>query len=54
VSDVAAQAMITALLLILPLSALASRRLPMGTVLRYAGAWLAIFALGFLLIRTFT
>ena len=49
-SDQVGDALIYALLLILPLSALAARRLPLGTTVRYALAWVAIFAVMFLLV----
>lgn len=45
------QTLFYALLLLLPLSALAARRLPMATVMRYAIAWIVIFAIGFILVR---
>lgn len=41
-----AQALILLLLLVLPLSALMSRRLAARTVATYALAWIAIFAIG--------
>ncbi|WP_188659475.1 hypothetical protein [Sphingomonas metalli] len=42
------------LLLILPLSALAARRLPARQWVPMALAWIAIFALGWLLVAYFT
>ena len=53
-SETAGYALMTALLLILPISALAARRLPLSTTVKYAGAWAAIFILGFLVVRQFT
>ncbi|SEK37873.1 aspartyl protease family protein [Sphingomonas palmae] len=44
------QALLYALLLVLPLSALAARRLPMNTLVLYAGAWMAIFGGAFVLV----
>jgi hypothetical protein len=35
---------VTALLLILPISALAARRLPLGAIVKMALMWVAIFA----------
>ena len=43
-----------ALLLILPLSALAARRLPLSTTFRYALAWGAIFLLATIVVASFT
>jgi aspartyl protease family protein len=42
------------LLLVLPLSALAARRLPARQWVPMALAWIAIFAIGWLLIAYFT
>lgn len=53
-SDAAVNALIMALVLLLPLSALAARRVPLSTTLKYAGAWIAIFAIGFLIVAQFT
>lgn len=53
-SDTGVQAMILALMLILPLTALTARRLPMAQVLRYVAAWVAVFGVGLLLVRFFT
>ncbi len=53
-NDQVGQALIYAVLLILPLSALAARRLPMATTLKYALAWAAIFGVGVLLVASFT
>lgn len=39
-----------ALLLILPISALAARRLPVGATVKMALAWLAIFVVAYLLV----
>lgn len=39
-----------ALVLILPVSALAARRLPLGETLKMALAWVAIFAVAFALV----
>ncbi|MEH3037028.1 MAG: hypothetical protein PGN23_11175 [Sphingomonas adhaesiva] len=49
-----AQTLILLLVLILPLSALMSRRLPWRTVAVYAGAWIAIFVIGWIMVRSFT
>ena len=38
------------LLLVLPLSALMARRVPLGRMAKMAGAWLAIFAIGLLIV----
>ncbi len=43
-----------ALMLLLPLSALASRRVPLGRTVKMALAWVAIFGLGLLIVRFFT
>ena len=53
-SDDVGQALIYALLLILPLSALATRRLPLSTTVRYALAWGAIFLLATIVVANFT
>jgi aspartyl protease family protein len=53
-SDTIGQALIYALILILPLSALAARRLPIATTLRYVIAWVAIFVVGVLIAASFT
>lgn len=42
------------LVLILPLSALAARRLPAGRVIKLALAWIAIFAVGALIMSALT
>ncbi|HXH15825.1 MAG TPA: TIGR02281 family clan AA aspartic protease [Sphingomonas sp.] len=47
--DRAAQFALYAVMLILPLSALAARRLPMKPVLKMVLAWIAIFAVGLLI-----
>lgn len=44
----AATTALYALLLILPLSALLARRLPVATTVKMALAWIAIFAAGYL------
>ena len=49
-SDQTGNALIYALLLILPLSALLARRVPIGKSLRMALAWIAIFIVGLLLV----
>lgn len=54
VSDAAGSAAIMALLLILPIGALVSRRLPVATLLRYTLAWLIIAGIGFVIIMYFT
>ncbi len=46
----AGQLLVYALLLVLPLSALLARKLPLAIVVRYAAAWIAIFGLGYMLI----
>jgi aspartyl protease family protein len=53
-SDTVAQALIYALILILPISALAARRLPMRTTVKYVIAWVAIFAVGTAILASFT
>lgn len=45
-----ADVMFYALLLLLPLSALLSRRLPIGSVAKMAVAWVAIFAIGLVIV----
>ncbi len=50
-SDHAGQALLYAVLLVLPVAALLGRRVPMGTLVRYAAIWIAIFVLGLFLIR---
>jgi len=50
VSDAQAHALIAAVLIILPLSALLARRVPLGHTARMAAAWVAIFAAGLLVI----
>lgn len=49
-----AQALILLLVLMLPVSALMSRRLPARTVIVYAIAWIAIFGIGWIILRSFT
>lgn len=49
-SDQSGQALIYALMLILPLSALLARRVPIGSTGRMALAWVAIFVVGLLLV----
>ncbi|VVT07714.1 conserved hypothetical protein [Sphingomonas sp. EC-HK361] len=49
-NDQTGQAMIYALMLILPLSALLARRVPIGATVKMALAWLAIFVVGLLLV----
>lgn len=53
-SDTAMQAAILILVLILPLSALLTRRVPLRTALIYGGMWLGVAALLAILIRLFT
>lgn len=48
--DTAVQALFLALLLILPLSSLIARRLPVRDVVKMIGAWIAIFALVMLVV----
>ncbi|RMB35960.1 hypothetical protein C8J47_1485 [Sphingomonas sp. PP-F2F-G114-C0414] len=47
--DRAAQFALYAVMLILPLSALVARRLPLKPVLKMALAWVVIFAIGLLI-----
>lgn len=54
VSDTGMQALLLAAMLILPIAALTARRLPLSTTVKYAGAWLAIFLTGILIVRIFT
>ena len=51
-SDTLVQALFYGLLLVLPLSALAARSVPMATVMRYAIAWIVIFGVGLLVVQT--
>ena len=53
-SDQVSRALLYALLLLLPLSALAARRLPMRKLVGYALAWVAIFTIGALVLAYFT
>lgn len=46
--------MILAIMLILPISALATRRMPLAQLARYAAAWLTIFLVGLLIASLFT
>ncbi len=48
--DRSADVMFYALLLLLPLSALLSRRLPLGSILKTTVAWVAIFAIGLVIV----
>jgi len=48
------QALFYGLLLVLPLSALAARRMPVATVMRYAIAWMVIFGVGLLTVQALT
>ena len=50
-TDDLANALLLALALLLPLSALAARRLEWSTTAKMALAWAAIFAVGYLLLR---
>jgi aspartyl protease family protein len=54
VSDTVIQALFYGLLLVLPVSALAARRVPVATVMRYAVAWIVIFGVGLLAVRAIT
>jgi hypothetical protein len=54
VSDRAGEALILAMLLILPISALAARRLPARQLMGYGVAWAAVFAVGVLLVSSLT
>lgn len=49
-SDRTADLMFYALMLLLPLSALMSRRLPIASVLKMTAAWVAIFAIGLVIV----
>lgn len=42
------------LALVLPLAALASRRMPGRTIMKLTLAWVVIFVVGFLIVRHFT
>lgn len=53
-SDTAGQAMILALMLILPVSALVAQRLPLSRMMKYAAMWMAVFGVGLVLARLFT
>ena len=52
--DRVGQMLILSLLLILPLSALVARRLPMATMAKYALAWAGVFLIGWLAVLYFT
>lgn len=52
--DATMQAVVLMLVLILPVSTLAARRLPLTTTAKYAGAWFALFLIGYLIIVSFT
>ena len=54
VNDNVGTALVMALVLILPISALAARRLPLATTAKYAAAWVAIFLVALLIVREFT
>jgi hypothetical protein len=54
VSERVGAALVLLLLLVLPLAALLARRLPTGTVLRYAAIWVAGFAILFGFVALFT
>jgi aspartyl protease family protein len=54
VSETVVQATILALLLVLPISALIARRLPLRQVLTYAIVWVAIIGGGLILTALFT
>ena len=49
-SDDGASILLYALLLLLPLSALVARRVPIGSTLKMAAAWIGIFLVGLLLV----
>ena len=49
-SDQTGQAIIYALMLVLPLSALLARRVPIGATVKMALAWVAIFVVGLVLV----
>ena len=53
-NDATARALILAVMLILPVSALVARRMPLSTTLKYALAWIAVFVLGYFLLSSFT
>jgi fumarate reductase subunit D len=47
-------ALILLLVLVLPLATLVARRLPARQIMRYAIAWVIIFAIGWLILTCFT
>lgn len=53
-SDETGQILFYLVALLLPLSALVARRLPIRDVVKYAVAWVAIFGIGYLLYASFT
>ncbi len=48
------KALFYGLLLVLPVSALAARRVPAATVMRYAIVWIVIFGVGLLAVQALT
>lgn len=53
-TDTILQSLVLMLLLVLPVGALAARRMPWRVVARYAAAWVGVFVLLFLVVRLFT
>ena len=53
-SDTAMHAMILALMLVLPLSALVARRVPVTRTMTLALVWIAIFGIGYAVVAIFT
>lgn len=49
-SDRVFQALFIGLLLVLPISALAARRVPGSTLIRYAAAWVLVFGVALLVV----
>jgi len=54
VSDTVVQALFYALLLVLPLSALAARRIAITVIARYVAAWFVIFGVALVLAYSFS
>jgi aspartyl protease family protein len=54
VSDTAMHAMILALMLVLPLSALVARRVPVTRTMMLALVWVAILGIGYAVVTIFT
>ncbi|WP_200932454.1 hypothetical protein [Sphingomonas sp. Leaf412] len=53
-SDATGHALILATMLILPVSALVARRLPLATTVKYGLIWAAIFTIGAIAVASFT